>query len=1228
MSRWSENLPSMRKRVDMYATRPLTLTLMEPSNSDEPGPSNQDKNSKKPKGKHGGARKNAGRPRKTLKAQLLGGIGTTTMLPLQQCASTYTSQAPSASSSRLPIAPFFLPYTTHRPVPLGNQTIMPAGRSSLWSALESPPTVETTISSSVSPSHSVQITALDLARLNEEISYFDENDEHADIAAGDRIIDDSLGDDSPGGTEDTTDTAEAEIPDDENCVLSNQLKAAKKRITSEIDIHKKPLCYERGDFFDRPPHPVFALKGGSINPSALYHRKIFVWLPHLLPGCPSRFKCTCGMPLSRKGFSDNPVARRVRDMPEDFFLFTNRLVCDDRRSKSPGCGTNHQGSDPHIIAQLLRFVQVAFPAYISARGAVSKLMMSQMSNTFAARFGAAPFSELVSEIQHRFHADKELMYLAAADFYGRSNVIPFSAFNDPQGYAGALPSVSYLKGLFTDTVTAYRIYIERYIASLPLTVASGDHTFQVIKYMGDLKGQPIFNAAYTVMNEFEEVRAHSLTQTKSLGFVQDVFEGIQEGLKNANHPPISFFTQIHPNDVEPITEWTNLPAFPRNSEIIAAFLTDSMEIEEAASDILSDIIAPPQFSPVALAIKTGQDANKQPHLEIIQLRTRDKIIVFEVSALTSRSEILPSLRAILTNPAIVKIDHAYVRASNTISDAFSLPEIGRLARAKNAPILDLGKYAKLKAVVEDPLLPLQALSGLVLRKSFTFPYHLSYPWLLPTQSGMIYYFARLTPTQAVTHGQRITLVQACKPVAEGWIVGHHPGFLDAIMDNQGHTKRINVLVPGSIHKLHNQTIEWMFTHGAQAVVNTSQLHTRGETPPVASHIVSRAFTAPAPPDLSQDIPEFTPSITFEFENLTEDMADVFMDENVSEPVLLGGVKRTLVLLQSNKLPSRVLDDAFHYMARLLRLLSKKNSAYKAFARDFSEAIFVRDQTDEINAHINHTKFRKGTKVYPPQEHWKNIDFLKFAQFWNELVDAQPRSVTDSNLRLYYKLPQQLEAHHKKTILWKSECATLSDGSNFAGRKQLLDILNSPDNYADTLPAIPRPEPMPDGELDLSIARYNDPTSFNPMAEQPAQGEAGDSEFPSRDHEFPLVDHLDESDSESALEDALQSIPSQPMQSASNSTHIPLHSPSNRPHCSSNAANILTSCFCTAGPKSKTKTRHCALCAKAECNKRSTCPGSGKQSLCMCGHPLLNGKKVHVSEATLIARLQRQSLGQG
>jgi hypothetical protein len=61
-----------------------------------------------------------------------------------------------------------------------------------------------------------------------------------------------------------------------------------------------------------------------------------------------------------KGFNDNPIARRVRAMPSDFFLFTNRFICDSRRVNSPGCGTSYQGTDPHIISQLPHFVQAAF----------------------------------------------------------------------------------------------------------------------------------------------------------------------------------------------------------------------------------------------------------------------------------------------------------------------------------------------------------------------------------------------------------------------------------------------------------------------------------------------------------------------------------------------------------------------------------------------------------------------------------------------------------------------------------------------------------------------------------------------------------------------------------------------------------------------------------------------------------------------------------------------------
>lgn len=51
-------------------------------------------------------------------------------------------------------------------------------------------------------------------------------------------------------------------------------------------------------------------------------------------------------------------------------------------------------------------------------------------------------------------------------------------------------------------------------------------------------------------------------------------------------------------------------------------------------------------------------------------------------------------------------------------------------------------------------------------------------------------------------------------------------------------------------------MEWIFANGTQAVVTTSQLHTRGETPPIRSTALVHAFAVPAP-TLSHDEVEFT-----------------------------------------------------------------------------------------------------------------------------------------------------------------------------------------------------------------------------------------------------------------------------------------------------------------------------------------------------------------------------------
>ena len=97
-------------------------------------------------------------------------------------------------------------------------------------------------------------------------------------------------------------------------------------------------------------------------------------------------------------------------------------------------------------------IYVALLAYLSARAAVDRLIVAEMANMYVTWLGPAPYSQLVSELQHHHHVELELMYLAAAEHFGLEGlqVPPFSAFNDPLLYAGAPPSVQYCKSIFTD----------------------------------------------------------------------------------------------------------------------------------------------------------------------------------------------------------------------------------------------------------------------------------------------------------------------------------------------------------------------------------------------------------------------------------------------------------------------------------------------------------------------------------------------------------------------------------------------------------------------------------------------------------------------------------------------------------------------------------------------------------------------------------------------------------
>jgi hypothetical protein len=145
-------------------------------------------------------------------------------------------------------------------------------------------------------------------------------------------------------------------------------------------------------------------------------------------------------------------------------------------------------------------------------------------------------------------------------------------------------------------------------------------------------------------------------------------------------------------------------------------------------------------------------------------------------------------------------------------------------------------------------------------------------------------------------------------VAEGHIIWPHPRSINVVDDEEGNTRKINItstrslieltaiLVPGYIHSIHSQCIQWVFDHGRQAVVTTSTLRTRNATPPISSSPASHAFPDPAP--LPSDSPStagdssFTLSIPADGETWNDNIGDDG-DHEMNDDVFGDEVRHTL-----------------------------------------------------------------------------------------------------------------------------------------------------------------------------------------------------------------------------------------------------------------------------------------------------------------------------------------------
>ncbi|KAF8188822.1 hypothetical protein K438DRAFT_1764080 [Mycena galopus ATCC 62051] len=539
---------------------------------------------------------------------------------------------------------------------VGSDQQMPSGHSS---------------GNSESGSH---ISAPVFQQLVQAFNFLDLNDPNRDLAPSDNVIEDNLFDapaeDQPNDEADAAAAAE-ETAKGEPPITSIQhtyLQNAKKRILREIAKHGQPLCYEKGYLWDRPKDPLFAMQDALLNadftPDSLYYLDIFLWFPRsLAPNVV--LKCECSNTLVLNGFNDNIVARRVRRCPTDYFLLTNRLRCNSNRVNHPGCGKSYQGTDVHILAQLPRMVQLAFPAYLSTRSAIDKQVMVEVVNLFSSRVGPAPYAELYSESQRRAHAERELIWLAAAEHHGFTDLPPFSSFDDRLGYGGSSMSVKYIRAMFVDWFSAHRIFMDRCMAANSGLKLANDHTFWVVEHTGKLKGESVHTALHSVVNEWEEVRSTILCLTKSMTFVEGTHQGIEQGLKEHGHKPTqvvysdqpqverSFHEKLMPSlreGVEHVTIYSGLPPLELSKDLPIEFARDSHSIQALCSEILEAAASNPSgHFLLAVSTKSNGCNSVAAKLHIIQFRTSKTVYILQVTAFQRPTDVVSCLHSVLTS---------------------------------------------------------------------------------------------------------------------------------------------------------------------------------------------------------------------------------------------------------------------------------------------------------------------------------------------------------------------------------------------------------------------------------------------------------------------------------------------------------------------------------------------------------------------------------------------------
>ncbi|KAJ7047966.1 hypothetical protein C8F04DRAFT_1247577 [Mycena alexandri] len=279
----------------------------------------------------------------------------------------------------------------------------------------------------------------------------------------------------------------------------------------------KPAC-----FTESPRTMIFVVSRHRFDPPLMYRPRVFLWLPHFFVDvllCPE-----CGKKLEKNGIAP---PRRVIDMDECFYIVTWQYYCRE------GCQTHRRGWNPKLINSLPPYVRLAFPAILSRCSGLSHNVLAQLRVGNQHKMGPTGVRSLLFEMHTLRFNRLQAQYLEAifelergrttpnsgevqSSLHGHMNEVArqypsFGTFDDPEKYAGFVPSEHYLAEMMNKAIEKDEPEANQHTACIGVSDELAlDDSHKIIKHIATYEGVPIFNALWTCMDARHEERSGPL----------------------------------------------------------------------------------------------------------------------------------------------------------------------------------------------------------------------------------------------------------------------------------------------------------------------------------------------------------------------------------------------------------------------------------------------------------------------------------------------------------------------------------------------------------------------------------------------------------------------------------------------------------------------------------------------------------------------------------------------